>query len=1547
MSASKQNPNKSLSSAAAAAALRARPQTPTNVAELQTKRTLRRSASISSSGSAPAGPGGITRRTSQLERRASNGSMTERTFRTPSPHRSAPAQHARDEPPVPRIPEPHKKSASSGAVAVGMQTFRTASQRKGSDLPSWYTQPHGDTSNVRTSDALFTKSRTPKIETKNSMPPRSDSRSSSRNYSYPSTFRPQSPPASPSSTHVQPASNPLVKTPASPPRSSKASIASSTGGRSAEAQMVYDPNSRRMVPVPVEEIEYQIRDAAEKQPKKKSTGVQRSGSHLAKGTVARARGTFIEDRGKERNDAGANERTVGAAPIKEQRRSAPEPLTNDIERRERLSENRDATRSLEPELSRLKSPPPQPQPKYSPPERTGSPQPDRSTDELYVEPEESEDEEVAPARTALSEKVLSALDSVPTRQKVFEQPRTFPTIPTPIPEEGDSLPERQPRDTHIAEAEQAKPDSRRESAVFENKPVLATSKAGSNMSRSNSNSPVRQARFANSPPASLAVRHNPLPRSASPIKPALKHTGSTREVSPSDASSDVATNRDASPNVRGEAPVQRKKSVRVSFDDQNTKVVGESAQSEDVESPTEESPQPAKRPWYSNIGRSKRREITLEDDEVMKPRPALPSFGSVREKKTPRQPEEERPLVRPYEPAKTPSVPSSPAIQPSISSLSVDINESQSLSLGQSSDQAIGTVLSQDQASRNPANISRFREPLPPVVTSAEGLEYTSDTSLDTDQDNPDDSVIGSDTEANPSTRSIQDTQLEARGNSQNGKASVEDKVLVNPEEATEAPPLTSEIPEISIIQPSPMASQGFSQATGKVESGRGQYFDVPGGFPIDTESEGSHPAKRTVETKTEGPSQSTGTIFEPTAEIQPSQTESLPQTTLLTAPQPPVDAESEESDRSSIYSDAYEDLSDIEEPGFQSLDAVVDTPVTNATTKLGDRPTTVQGTEAGVDDVPATTRPVTAGSSQPPPGVDDWEQAKHFWRSLTTEKRQQLEREASEDAGADGDREEVALPIRRNSSRKKLAGPKQPEAVSKPQAVAVAKPKQKPAKQADADRTYMIQPGSKPNHASANSTAAPRMRNSLREQEPTRSTQPQASTQMRKSMRSGTGQKSAGRADGRAVITKKEKPMSLPSNTTSLSAAGAGSALSNQNKSPSQPPLQPALKPALQRRGSDASDSSFKRSRPTTSGGLSFKKTMRQPEASGGSSRFSLRSLSPGGSVRRNSVMSTGSAPPVSTMRRTLRSGSESSQEGRNSTHFSSFGRSGRQSLSKKGKKPTRFEDDSDDEEIGDRRFRSRFDDSSDEDVAPTPLQGGVLAKGTLRGSASAPTGFKRSPTVPEAVEESPELPDSDDDLPAHLQTQQRNAAARAALGRSNSESLGTATLTRSRSGHGGFDATVSTATVSPKRGSIMSILRRNKKVDQGSKIQRSGLTESAARRDTKLERNADQLKDIRPVSPKLQKRNGSLKRGESWPLPEDAQQPGTAANVPIKNGSVTGSMVDQRPSLAGRRSTSLGISGLQGDDELSSYNVIVASDSHKKKKKFGALRRMLHLDS
>ncbi|RYP24118.1 hypothetical protein DL767_008648 [Monosporascus sp. MG133] len=1522
MSAAKQSSDKSLSSAAAAAALRARPQTPTDVGGVQTKRTMRRSASVSSSGSAPAGAGAgdLIRRTSRLERRSSSSGMAVRTFRTPSPspHRASPAPRANDQPPVPRVPEGHKKAASSGWVAVGMQTFRTASQRKSSGLPSWYTQPQGDPSNVRTSDAAMTKA----------TPQRADSRASSINYSYPTVYRPQSPPASPTAVHTPTLSDaPPPRTPASPPRSSKASITSSAGGRP-EPRMVYDPNSRRMVPAPVEEVEYHIREGAEKEVKRKSTGVQRSGSHLAKGTVARPKGTFLDYRERERSGPREEHRVMDTAPSKEQSHIVQEEPTapGNLERREeRPAEIDRPSRLPEPETSRPKSPPSQSL--QTAHEQTASPEPGEMAGGKppAMAEEDKEDEDGLPTTTRLTRKVLSALDSVPTRQTVFDQHRA-------LSDESDAIPAEQPQPVQtLAKDRQTSTEPRKESVEpVDNKPVLGFAREGSSsLDRSSSPSPVRQARFASSPSASLTVRHHPLPRSASPIKPALKQTGSRRDLSPSDAGSDNAAYREASPSSREEPSISRKKSVRVSFDDRSTKVMGESAQSEDGDLSDPPSPPRAKRPWYSNIGRSKKREFALEDDEIMKPRPALPSFGSIREKKAPQS--EERPLVRPYEPANSPE-PSSPTIRPRSSSTPPGTSDSQASSLAPSGDHAIGAVFAQEQASRNPANISRFREPLPPVVTSVEAPECMSDTSLDSDQENPDSGVAGSDTEAIPRMQTTQNIRSETREGTRNGTALVEDKVLVQPEEMTKVSSPSRGVPEISITQPS-TRMPAESSAAEEAESPQRQYFDLPGGFPMEDEPrEGHHPkSDNEIHTNTNVPSQPGDDIFEPTAEVQAAQIESLPQTTLVTAPQVPTVAQSDhDTDGSSIYSDAYEDLSEADGPGFLSLDAVVDSPNPNAASPVRDIPARLVREMVAEAEKSSTTQTPASLQYPPPPGdMNEWELAKAYWRSLTAEKRQQLEREALEEAGADGDREEVPPPIRRNSSRRKLDDQKQTAAEPKSQTA----PDSKPAKQINADRVFMLQPGSKADHAPVSPVAAPRMRSSLREREPDKGTQPQASNTMRKSMRSSAEGLLNGRAPSRPVTSKHERPVSAQTNAASLNAAGT--ALSNQGDL------------TLRRRGSDESDSSFKRARPKTSEGMGFRKTLRQSEAAQSSSRFSLRSLSPSGSPRRaSSVMSAGSAPPVSTMRRSLRSGSGSNQEKKGSTHFPSFGRSSKATDRRKSKTSDRLGDSSDEDDVGSRRFRSRFDDSSEEeDLGPLPSGGGVLAKGTLRGSTLAPASFRRSATVPEETEESPELPDSDDDMPTASQIQQRRAAARGALGDSNSGSPRPTTLTRSRSGRGGFEPATSSTVTSPKerRGSLMGILRRNKKGDQGSKIQRSEPGESAARRDTKLERSASQLRDVRDdgrsTSPKLQKRSATLKRGESWPLPEeDVQDPNSAS----------GPATQQRPAMAGRRSTSLGVAGVQDndDDGIDGQDAVVAADGHKKKKKFGALRRMFHLD-
>jgi hypothetical protein len=83
-------------------------------------------------------------------------------------------------------------------------------------------------------------------------------------------------------------------------------------------------------------------------------------------------------------------------------------------------------------------------------------------------------------------------------------------------------------------------------------------------------------------------------------------------------------------------------------------------------------------------------------------------------------------------------------------------------------------------------------------------------------------------------------------------------------------------------------------------------------------------------------------------------------------------------------------------------------------------------------------------------------------------------------------------------------------------------------------------------------------------------------------------------------------------------------------------------------------------------------------------------------------------------------------------------------------------------------------------------------------------------------------------------------------------------------------------------RRSSLMSALRR-KKTD-GAKIARPELSESAARRDTKLERSAEQLSAIRRhnASPRLQK----ARRGDSWPLPEPELGPELEPGPELEHG-------------------------------------------------------------
>ncbi|KAI0867941.1 hypothetical protein GGS24DRAFT_245372 [Hypoxylon argillaceum] len=1517
MSAANQNPNRALSSAAAAAALRARPHTPTNVAEVRTKRTVRRSASASSSSSAPGGVR-LANGLSPLERRGSTASMTERTFRSPSPRRmSTPATH-RQQPPVPEIPDSHKNSAAnSRAAGVGMQNFRTASQKMETVHSSWHLQPAGDTSNVRTSDAAMRSTKSPPPSLPNivtSQSSRPDSRSSV-NFSYPTTFRQQSPPTSPITSSV---SHSKVASPHPPESmsSSRAGPPSSTDVQSNQ-QLIYDPNSRRMVPkARIEEVvELRIKQAVEKPQRRRRDGAhRREGGQLAKGTVARSKGTIVDGNKNLDELSRREEPMLGVSmPAEETPLEEEEPKTQTATANRVLNPNK-STLSPEPRGSGLQSPPPS---AYKTSNEQGiESQPSHSIQNFPATVQDeaiSNDEQSSigshpyPPQT-----VLDVLDAIPTRQTLFKPPQAsqpgqkLDDREIEIPQDSRSL--RTIEGSGLAEA-----SSEQKPAVAENKPVAVLAEESSGLRRSSSNSPARQARFAPGPAEKLAVRHAPLPRSASPIKSAMKHSGPmTRETSPSDNVSNPSVSGAISPDQKEESAIARRKSVRVSFDDHGTVIVGDSTPTIEAESSTSQSPQGPKRSWFSNIGRSKRKEVTLEDDEIMKPRPALPSFGSVRDKKM-REPEE-RSLVRPLESAYSPAISSSsPDLRPQSSSTLNDSETTEEPSLGQSNDHAIGALLAQDQTYRNVANISRFREPLPPVVTSAEGFGYSSDSSHDSDNGDPPDSTIDPDVSTMDS--SVLSTQLTHPGKDRN----LEDEPTAIgipqgqqvefPQSSVQQP---QEIPKISVIQPSPRHLEQCPCPTGE-----SSYFDVPGGFPNgESDLNSGGPLETTKDGTMTKNLPSNAAIFEPTtAHVEPGQAKVLPKTTLdTTTPLTGVDNTTGDESDESIYSDAYEDIPDLDTSGFISLDAIVESPTNEQSS-----PPSHQASESLRGAAPREpTRETISGDSLVQQAqatrsqdINEWEQAKAFWRSLTAEKRRQLELEAIEEAGAEGDREEISQPIRRSSTRKKSPELAQPA-------------------------TQILPTQGKPTEPELP------VRKSLRVEQATKPTSSQPQMSMRKTLRAnGAAQSVAKPSTQQAATTPTPVSMPIASGRRKTTKPRPHSSSLLVAKSPTDA----QSKPPLERRGSDASDSSFKRSRPPPSGASAFRKTMRQTSASQprhestrGSGRFSLRSLSPVGSTVRHD-------PTIGGMRRTLRSNSESSHEGkRSSIHFPIFTRSTKSSP-KSSKWASRFEDSSD-EDVGSLTgFQSRIDDSSDEDTRrpSSSRTSKSLGKAAFRGSATVPS-LSRPAPVPELEEDSPELPDSDDDFMPGLLQNTRNGAtqgdfsSRLGAGHSSSRAIGTSTLGRSRFGRGGPPPLL-TSPASPTkdpRGSLFSILRRNKRADQTGKIQRSEPVESAARRDTKLERDLKQLKDLRgdqPSSPKLQKKT-SMIRSDSGGL----QRPTSAGNLFSRSGTAKG------PSLGNRRSYSLGLN--PNNDMHEFENASIDSSGLPKKKKFGALRRMFKLD-
>ena len=794
--------------------------------------------------------------------------------------------------------------------------------------------------------------------------------------------------------------------------------------------------------------------------------------------------------------------------------------------------------------------------------------------------------------------------------------------------------------------------------------------------RDKSASPSRSPHFSPSPIIS-AERHDPPPRGVSPVKSAMKHSpaSSVRTASPianfspnvAPSTNTVSPSSEVSEGVSAQDVLdssKKKKFVRVSFDEHTQEIqVADTATDTTAPDFDEE-----------------------DDDAIMKPRPALPSFGSVR--RTNMQPQ-----------------------------LAEKVTEMPPERHDLSSDHAIGGILRSSLA------------PLPPEVTSKESAGYSSDDSSEME-------VPAVASAANPD-RAEAGAGLEPQREGPDPIVKDFASALVD-RGAEDQEADNDNVPAINLLPPTP----GIEDDSKKDLSDQEDSFQarakarnsveivVPGGWGEDDENEDESFKESAASQSLPNITTQEASAAAQTAMLQPNESP-----VLHASPQQLSDID-EDSDDSAEFSDAYEDPSEFEEGGFASLDAIVESPIVMpSVVEAKSKPRVLTAREPPES---PTIQPVTRKTENTDPsGAQDWGRTTAYWSQLSREKREQIERQhlSSDDDAAPAPKSTTARTTR--NAQQAAAG-----------SGLTALPLSKAAKQTSSAqqeptirKTMRAQTGPAPASASAKADEGVHMRRSMRSSggltPSLRSGPPSRRPQSEYVEPKGTLQK------------KNIRPMSSTSIASSSSGStqrpSSASGLKSQDSSfpsfptktsaPQRRAEPPKVSTRLQRELAKADDSdsesSFKRRRRANSGSTlesggkySMRRSMRgasidetptpapverrpqSPDLEGSKSGFRLRSLSPPSLFGRKKTETPPPPPPTNT-RATLRSAPAPKSTGGKSAPPS------RASAPPAPRFKSRFadSDDSDDEAAPSRSFRSRFAESDDDEPAApsglTPVRG------------------------------------------------------------------------------------------------------------------------------------------------------------------------------------------------------------------------------------------------
>lgn len=833
--------------------------------------------------------------------------------------------------------------------------------------------------------------------------------------------------------------------------------------------------------------------------------------------------------------------------------------------------------------------------------------------------------------------------------------------------------------------------------------------------RPKSFSPGRAAHFLAQPTfeTSDGVKHQPPARSVSPAKSALKHSPSSRGASPagfatggpnrlSGVGSEASYDGSAVSDESGRLLPLKKKGARVSFDEDSV-ILGRASTPPATESPTILSPQhkDSGSKGFLGFARRKKAEVSpngSDQDDGIEPTPVLPSFGSIRAKK-----KDEVDFVAERGDEQK-------------------YNQGPLVEAQTSSDQGIGHVLSQDFADRKDTGSGhegatpQANEPLHPEVTSVEGTGYHSDDAESAGEDTAY-TVVSTKL---PPTRE----ETEARNATEATESSTANADILTEDKS--ALMQNGSVPAIAILPATP--------GIGSPENEQEDWFKMPGGFSAATDDDDVRDTPDMVNNM--GNASSAPSAPHHATDLSPANigiSEPEPESTATSPGGSPIvghvaesihqqteGGQDDESDDTgnSIYSDAAEDMSDIEGDGFGSINAIIESPVAPRTPFVaGLLPESPSPTAKipGSSSKSTRTSAVTRSESElsEPPPEEGWDRAQAYWSGLSQSRKEQLER-----AAIPGAVDEPSATTGNGSTPS--------EKLKKKKMVKKTPPSTDPPLPPWPDREFRQEA------ARSTSPGTGHMKSSLRSSQ-TGNSQPA----MRASMRGNVPPKSALRnsvnipeseAEPFRKVKKKDRPVSAvapadnkkPNGTPAPGHGRAASlGVTSRTVAPVAPLPKKTAKPALRRATSNESDSSssFKKTRPKTSDGkYTMKRTMRgestdgRPQSAYGDRQLSLNARS----------MSPPARKPFSTagpggMRTSMRDSMDSSLGSRTKSPSGGFG-FGRKPKSKPSEPKktgsrfsSRFGDSSDEDEVLPKRG-SRFVDSSDEEEEKpglTPVRG------------------------------------------------------------------------------------------------------------------------------------------------------------------------------------------------------------------------------------------------